>query len=83
MDRRMWLAERRRAVVPSYDAEAPTYDEHEYPPDMQREWSARALGLVPPGGTVLDAPYGTGKYFPLLAAAHFSRISVMITPVSS
>jgi cyclopropane fatty-acyl-phospholipid synthase-like methyltransferase len=27
------------------------------------------LGLIPPGGTVLDAPCGTGKYFPLLAAA--------------
>ena len=30
---------------------------------------ARALRLIPPGGTVLDAPCGTGKYFPLVAAA--------------
>jgi SAM-dependent methyltransferase len=36
---------------------------------MQRDWVARVLRLVPPGGTVLDAPYGTGKYFPMLAAA--------------
>jgi len=36
---------------------------------MQREWVARALRLIPPGGTVLDAPCGTGKYFPVLAAA--------------
>jgi len=27
------------------------------------------LRLIPPGGTVLDAPCGTGKYFPLVAAA--------------
>src|SRR5262249_6890581 len=44
-------------------------DEHDYPSDMQREWVARALRLIPPGGTVLDAPCGTGKYFPLVAAA--------------
>ena len=69
MDRRVWLAERQQAVIASYDAEAPTYDEHEYPSDMQREWVARALRLIPPGGTVLDAPCGTGKYFPVLAAA--------------
>lgn len=57
MDRRVWLAERRAgaAVVAAYDAEAPAYDEHEYPSDVQREWVARALRLIPPGGTVLDA----------------------------
>ena len=69
MDRQAWLADRRAAVVAVYDAEAPTYDEHEYPSDVQREWVARALGLIPPGGTVLDAPCGTGKYFPSVAAA--------------
>lgn len=69
MDRQAWLAERRAAVVAAYDAEAPTYDQHEYPWDAQREWVTRLLGLVPPGGTVLDAPCGTGKYFPMVAAA--------------
>jgi cyclopropane fatty-acyl-phospholipid synthase-like methyltransferase len=69
MDRRVWLAERRAAVIAAYDAEAPAYDEHEYPSDVQREWVARVLRLIPPGGTVLDAPCGTGKYFPLVAAA--------------
>jgi ubiquinone/menaquinone biosynthesis C-methylase UbiE len=29
----------------------------------------RLLGLIPRGGTVLDAPCGTGKYFPMLAAS--------------
>jgi hypothetical protein len=53
MDRQAWLAERRAAVVASYDAEAPAYDEHEYPSEVQREWVARVLRLIPPGGIVL------------------------------
>ena len=69
MDRQAWLAERRSAVVAVYDAEAPAYDEHEYPSDLQREWVARVLRLIPPGGIVLDAPCGTGKYLPMIAAA--------------
>ena len=69
MDRQAWLAERRLAVVVSYDDLAPGYDEDEYPSDLQREWVARVLRLIPPGGIVLDAPCGTGKYFPMVAAA--------------
>jgi hypothetical protein len=30
MDRRMWLSERRAAVIAAYDAEAQDYDKHEY-----------------------------------------------------
>jgi SAM-dependent methyltransferase len=69
MDRQVWLAERQAAVVADYDADAATYSDDEYPWDMQREWVARVLGLIPPGGLVLDAPCGTGKYFPMVAAA--------------
>ena len=69
MDRQEWLAERQAAVVTVYDDEAPVYDEHDYPSDVQREWVARALALIPPGGIVLDVPCGTGKYFPVAAAA--------------
>ena len=76
MDRQMWLAERQAAVVTAYDAEAGTYDQHEYPSDTQREWVTRLLRLVPPGGTVLDAPCGTGKYFPILAAAGYQVAGV-------
>jgi hypothetical protein len=65
MDRQAWLAERRSAVVAVYDALASAYDKHEYPSDLQREWVARVL----PGGIVLDAPCGTGKYFPMVVAA--------------
>jgi len=69
MERQVWLAERRAALVDVYDAEAATYGDGPQPWDVQREWVARVLGLIPPGGVVLDAPCGTGKYFAMLAAA--------------
>jgi SAM-dependent methyltransferase len=69
VERQVWLAERRAALVAGYDAGAGTYDDDEYPWDMQREWVDRVLRLIPPSGMVLDAPCGTGKYFPMLAAA--------------
>jgi len=69
MDRRAWLAERQAAVVASYDSAAAAYDGHGYPSATQRDWIARMLRLIRPGGTVLDAPCGTGRYFPMLAAA--------------
>jgi cyclopropane fatty-acyl-phospholipid synthase-like methyltransferase len=69
MDRQTWLAERRAAVEADYDAEATDYDDLEYPADMQHEWVGRVLGLVPQGGTVLDVPCGTGRYFALITGA--------------
>jgi ubiquinone/menaquinone biosynthesis C-methylase UbiE len=76
MDRRVWLAECQEAVIATYDAAAPAYDEHESPSDMQREWVARAAGLIPAGGTVLDALCGTGKYFPVVAVAGHRIVGV-------
>jgi ubiquinone/menaquinone biosynthesis C-methylase UbiE len=76
MERQVWLAERRAALVAGYDADAATYGDEEYPADMQREWVARVLRLIPPGATVLDAPCGTGKYFPMLAAAGHRVVGV-------
>lgn len=75
MDRLVWLAGRRAAVIAAYDAEAPAYDEHEYPSDVQREWVARALRLIPPGGTVLDAPF-SGTEDPIKAG----RIGPAVKP---
>jgi SAM-dependent methyltransferase len=69
MDRQVWLAGRRAALVAGYEAGAAAYGDDEYPWEMQREWVARVLRLIGPGATVLDAPCGTGKYFPALAAA--------------
>jgi SAM-dependent methyltransferase len=76
MDRQAWLAERRAAVVADYDAEAPAYDMNLYPADTQEEWVARLLGMIPAGGTVLDAPCGTGRYFPLIAGAGMRVVGV-------
>jgi ubiquinone/menaquinone biosynthesis C-methylase UbiE len=69
VERAEWLAERRAAVVSQYDDEAAEYDALDYPRQTQREWVARLLAEVPTGGAVLDAPCGTGWYFPLAAAA--------------
>lgn len=69
MDRATWLADRLAAVVAAYDAEAADYDQHEYPSATQREWVARLMRQLPPESMVLDAPCGTGKYFPIIAAA--------------
>lgn len=69
MERAEWLAERRAAVVSQYDDEAAGYDALDYPRQTQREWVTRLLAGVPAGGAVLDAPCGTGWYFPIAAAA--------------
>ena len=69
VDRRNWIDERRSFVVAAYDAGAPTYDRDPYPNEPQLEWVSRLLELCPAGGIVLDAPCGTGRYFPLVAAA--------------
>jgi SAM-dependent methyltransferase len=66
MDRESWLAARRSAVVAEYDADAPMYDQHGYPTDMQEQWVARLLRMLQPRGIVLDAPCGTGRYFPMI-----------------
>src|SRR5262245_56853799 len=69
MDRQVWLTERRAAVVAVYDAEARTYDDNLYPADMQQKWVTRMVRVIPPGSAVLDAPCGTGRYFPLIVGA--------------
>jgi cyclopropane fatty-acyl-phospholipid synthase-like methyltransferase len=69
MDRQTWLDQRRVAVLVSYDQGAATYDEDGYPAQTQHDWVARLLRACPPGATILDAPCGTGQYFPMVAAA--------------
>jgi SAM-dependent methyltransferase len=69
MDRRAWLDERRAAVQATYDAEAPTYDRHDYPAEAQRRFVARLIDSCPLNGLILDAPCGTGRYFAQVAAA--------------
>ena len=71
MDRRAWLAERRAAVQAQYDDEAPGYDaeEHAYPVRLHAAFVEQLLATCLPGGRVLDAPCGTGKYFAQVAAS--------------
>jgi cyclopropane fatty-acyl-phospholipid synthase-like methyltransferase len=76
MDRSTWLAQRQAAVVATYDAGALSFDREPYPAQEQERWVAMLLGLVPAGGSVLDAPCGTGRYFPMIAAAGLSVTGV-------
>ena len=71
MDRQAWLRERRQTAEERHDAiHAFTYDEQygEIGPEHRR-FVADLLERVPPGGTVLDAACGTGKYFGMVLDA--------------
>jgi SAM-dependent methyltransferase len=63
MDRTTWLAERKAALIATYDDEAPMYDADPYPAPMHGAWVDRLVATVPEGGLVLDAPCGTGRWF--------------------
>jgi len=69
MDRNEWLAERRAAVRAQYDAEAPDYTDDFYPVPLHAAFIERLLAGTPPGGVVLDAPCGTGRWFAQVAAS--------------
>jgi len=69
MDRTTWLASRQAATRADYDVEASGYDSDGYPDEAQRRFVDRLLETCPPGGLVLDAPCGTGKYFGQVTAA--------------
>jgi SAM-dependent methyltransferase len=76
MDRRAWLDERRAATRAVYDAEAAGYDADDYPHDDQVGCVARVLERCLPGGLVLDAPCGTGRYFAQVRAAGFRVVGI-------
>src|SRR5688572_26734578 len=67
--RTTWLKERRAAVMAEYDVEAEAYDEHPYPATSHASFVQRLVETCPAGGTVLDAPCGTGQYFEVIRAA--------------
>jgi SAM-dependent methyltransferase len=71
VDRNAWLAERRRTTEERHDTiHAFTYDEHygEIGP-THRRFVADLLERCPPGGLVLDAACGTGKFFGMVLDA--------------
>ena len=67
--RAAWLKERRAAVEAQYDAEAEGYDDDPYPATSHATFVRRLLETCPAGGTVLDAPCGTGGYFEVVRAS--------------
>jgi SAM-dependent methyltransferase len=69
MDRREWLRQRRAVTTATYDAGASTYDDDPYPATSHRAFVERLLDSCPVGGTILDAPCGTGRYFDLVRAS--------------
>jgi SAM-dependent methyltransferase len=71
MARDHWLQARRRISEHRYDTVyAASYDRDDPPTSLVHlRFIADVIKHVPPGGTLLDAPCGTGKYFaPILAA---------------
>jgi SAM-dependent methyltransferase len=63
-----FVGERRRTAEERYDdIHAPSYDEHwhEISPSHER-FMNKLLELTRPGGLMLDAPCGTGKYWPMV-----------------
>lgn len=70
VDRAAWLRERRAAVEVGYTRDAPMYDD-DYDPvtPAHRRSVDRLIDTTPPGGTLLDAPCGTGPYFGIVLAA--------------
>ena len=71
MDRKTWLGERRRVAEERFDTVyAPTYDRDDAPmTPTHRRFVARSLESCPPGGQILDAACGTGKYFSMILDA--------------
>ena len=69
MDRAAWLRERREAVLADYHRDAAEYDDHPYPAASHGAFIDRLIASTPSGGTILDAPCGTGQYFERVRAA--------------
>jgi ubiquinone/menaquinone biosynthesis C-methylase UbiE len=71
VDRAAWLRERRQTTEERHDAiHAFTYDErYGEIGEVHRRFVADLLERCPPGGAVLDAACGTGKYFAMVTEA--------------
>jgi SAM-dependent methyltransferase len=72
VDRRAWLQERRRVTTERFDTlHAPTYDQQEWAAisPTHRRFVDQLIQRCPPGGRILDAACGTGKYFGMVLDA--------------
>ncbi|MGD0861142.1 MAG: class I SAM-dependent methyltransferase [Candidatus Limnocylindrales bacterium] len=71
MDRRAWVDERRANAEERFDRlYAPTYDEDDIPISATHGRFVEAVvESCRPGGSILDAACGTGRYFEMILAA--------------
>ncbi len=71
MERRGWLDHQRVSAEERYDRlYSPTYDDDDIPiTSTHRQFVEKVIESCPPGGAILDAPCGTGKYFEMVLAA--------------
>jgi SAM-dependent methyltransferase len=72
MDRGDWLRERRRVTTERFDTlYAATYDQQEWAAisPTHRRFVDQLIERCPPGGRILDAACGTGKYFGMVLGA--------------
>jgi len=71
MNRRAWLDEQRVSAEEQYDRlYSPTYDEDGISiTPTHRRFIEKVIESCPPGGAILDAPCGTGRYFEMVLAA--------------
>ena len=72
MDREEWLGERRRVTTERFDTlHAATYDQQEWAVigPTHRRFVDQLIESCPPGGRILDAACGTGKYFGMVLDA--------------
>jgi SAM-dependent methyltransferase len=70
MDRRAWLADQRASIEERYDRlYSPTFDDDSPISPTHWRFVERAIESCPPGGSILDAPCGTGRYFETVLAA--------------
>lgn len=76
-DRNAWLRDLRRVNERQEDALSSVFDERWGDiEDTHRSFVERFLSKLPPGGRVLDAACGTGKYFEMVLAAGRSVLGV-------
>jgi SAM-dependent methyltransferase len=78
MDRRAWLDDQRSKAEDRYDrVYSPTYDEDDSPiSPTHRRLVERLIDATPPDGVILDAPCGTGRYFPMVLGAGRTVVGV-------
>lgn len=78
MERIAWLKEKRRIAEARYDTlHAASYDQNwGHINASHRSFLRRFLDLCPPGGTILDAACGTGKYWSLILESGRSVVGI-------